>query len=903
MEQLVSTKFFIPPTRPELVSRPALLGQLNRGMHRKLTLISAPAGFGKTTLASEWVAGCECPVAWLSLDEADNDTVRFLTYFLTAINQIDGSGSQIGKAALGMLKSPQPPPTEPLLTSLINDFSGDGDPMIFVLDDFHLIETATIHDALSFFVENLPPQLHLVISTREDPLLPLPRLRARDQLTELRAADLRFSSAEAAQFLNQVMGLDLSAEDVAVLEDRTEGWIAGLQLAAISLQGRKDTSQLIRSFSGSHRLVLDYLIEEVLEQQPERLQNFLLKTSILDRMTASLCDALTGMDDGRKTLEILEHANLFIIPLDEQRDWYRYHHLFADLMKQRLRRTSTEQMPALHLQASEWFYQNGFYDKAIDHALRAADYDRSAELINELADTLWQTGEHGKLRVWLENLPVEYILSKPLLSISRGYYLHSIGRIDEGDLLLREAENLITKAPKFSAEERNKLSGRLAVVRALIGTFNGEVPNVIEQANNALKHLPEKDQTWRNLAAISLGDAYSYLGDMAASHRAREEVFKTCEATGDIYYTIVAGLKLASTLREQGELKQTIQLCKQQIQIAKENGFHQSSLIGCLMALLGEVLAEMNQLDEAYQFAAPGVEIAKHGGNLTLLGYSYLYLMRVLFSRGDFAGAENIFREVAKLNRETTVPEWLNLQLANWQVRIDLVRGDVETASKWADNTGPSTSLTSRKVEAVDFLQMFDFILFARILAAQNQPVKAGELLNQLLGHAEKGGRITRIIEILLLQALNYRVQGDQARAIFSLERAIHLSKPAGFLRIYVDEGQPAAQLLYEGLSRGIATEYIQQLLAAFPLDELEPQTREGIQPLSSELVEPLSEREIEVLNLIAEGLTNQEIATRLYLSLNTIKVHARNIYGKLGVTNRTQAVTRARALGLLASN
>jgi LuxR family maltose regulon positive regulatory protein len=470
---LLQTKLYIPPIRPELVSRSRLIERLNAGLDRELTVISAPAGFGKTTLVSEWVDHLrsdgakedqiENRIAWLSLDESDSDPTRFLAYLIAALRTIEPrqqSAGNIGKGALSALQSPQPPPAEVVLTTLINEIAAIPDRILLVLDDCHLIEAQPIYDALTFLLEHLPPQMHLVIATREDPHLSLARLRARGQLTELRATDLRFTSSEAAEFLNQVMGLDLSMEDIAALETRTEGWIAGLQLAAISMQGRKDASSLIKSFTGSHRFVLDYLIEEVLEQQSESIQSFLLQTAVLNRLTGPLCDAVrfggarspTGQDNGQATLEMLDHANLFMVPLDEERRWYRYHHLFADLLRQRLNQTQPEQLPILHRRASEWYEQNGFADEAIEHALRAEDFERAAYLIEEQADAVWGRGEHTKLRRWLAGLPVELIFSKPHLCVLHAWELFTSGQQDAAEGSLQAAEKALHTSTDLATE-------------------------------------------------------------------------------------------------------------------------------------------------------------------------------------------------------------------------------------------------------------------------------------------------------------------------------------------------------------------------------------------------------------------------------------------------------------------
>ncbi len=918
---LLVTKLFIPPTRQELVPRPRLIEHLNHGLQCKLTLISTPAGFGKTTLLTQWVdklsvsdngkAHPDSRIAWFSIDEGDNDPTRFLTYLIAALNRIEGGKTAVGEGSLGMLQSPQPPSAELILTQLINEIADLPDKIILVLDDYHLIDTQPIQDALNFLLENLPPQLHLVVATREDPPLPLPRFRARDQITELRAADLRFNPTEAAEFLNQVMGLDLSDQNINALESRTEGWIAGLQLAAISMQGHADAAGFIKSFTGSHRLVLDYLIEEVLDRQSARVQSFLLQTSILDRLKSDLCDAVTGRDDSQQTLEYLDQANLFIVPLDDERQWYRYHHLFAGLLHQRLEQTQSEQVSILQSRASEWFQINGLPDEAIVHALRARNFGRAAVLLDREADVLWQRGDHGKLRAWLEVIPVEFILSRPLLAIYRAYYLHSGGQQGEGDYLLEEVEKQLGIRKDLSAEtsninqavlsanERDKLIGRYELIRALIYTFTGDVPGMIKHSNQALEYLPEGDMAWRSLAVFTLGDAYSYQGDMAASYNARAKALHACEEAGDAYYSIVAGLKLASTLKEQGQLQETIDLCQRQLQQADEYGFSQAGSVGCMKALLGDILAEVNDLKGAVFQAKEGVRVSERSGNLTIVGYTYNYFMRVLMSQRDFTGAEEIIQKVISLNRETTTPPWLMSMKAIWQARIYLEKGEIEAAFQW---------VAKRKIDSsdipenIDYLLLFDYILLARILIAQKKLKQAAELLQLLEVKAELGGRTTSVIEILILQALAHHSGGNASQAMDPLKRALEIAEPLGYFRIFVDEGQPMLRLLHEAYQQDIKPDYVQRLLAAFPDIETKQIDFPKILTTTTELIEPLSARELEVLQLIAEGLTNPEIAARIYLSPHTVKVHTRNIYGKLDAHNRIEAVARARELGIIPS-
>jgi LuxR family maltose regulon positive regulatory protein len=908
---LLTTKLYIPPPLPNLVERPRLIGRLNEGLHRILTLISAPAGFGKTTLVSEWVAGCGRPAAWLSLDESDNDPARFLTYFIAALNRAEGTETTIGEGALGMLQSPQPPPTEAVLTSLINEIAALPDRIVLVLDDYHLIEAQPIHDALTFLLEHLPPPergLHLVIATRDDPHLPLARLRARGQLTELRGADLRFTSSEAAAFLNQVMGLDLSAEDIAALETRTEGWITGLQLAAVSMQGRKDTSTFIKSFTGSHHFVLDYLVEEVLEQQSERVQRFLLQTAILDRLAGSLCDAVTGQDDGRATLEMLDRANLFIVPLDEERRWYRYHHLFADLLRQRLRQTQPEQVPTLHRRASEWYEQNGFTDQAIEHALRAEDFERATHLIERVADAVWVRGEDTKLRLWLEMLPKELLFSKPQLCIFHAWSLSSSGQESAAEKSLQAVEKMLGPSTKRMAETASgvqdqlpasddiKLRGRLAATRALLAFYQGDISGLTQYARQALEYLPEKDLSWRSIAANALADAHDFRGEVATAYQTRLEALEVSKAAGNRYQIMISSLKLAIILRQQGRLQQVMEICQKQMQLASESGMSHPVALGLLLAIWGELLAEINDLDGAIHKATKGVELAEQGGDVASIGWSYLCLTRVLYSMGDLTGAEAVVQKMESTAQVYDVPPWSTSIMAGWQARIWLAQGKLDTASQWVEKRGldPDDELTH--------LNEMEHIVLVRILIAQERLEEAIRLLQPLLKVEETMGHVWREIELLILQALAFQAGGDIARAMATLEQALTLAEPGGFVRIFVDEGPPMARLLYEALSRGMAPEYVQRLLAAFPDVEPEQASPLSAQAPESDLIEPLSERELEVLQLIAEGLTNPEIASRLFLSLHTVKAHTHNIYGKLGVHNRTQAVTRARALGVLPS-
>jgi LuxR family maltose regulon positive regulatory protein len=810
---------------------------------------------------------------------------------------------------LDMLKSPQPPPTTAILTSLINELTALPGIIVLILDDYHVINSSPVDDALSFLLEHLPPQLHLVIVTREDPRLPLSRLRARGQLTELRAAGLRFSLSEAADFLNRVMGLALSDEDVEVLETRTEGWIAGLQLAAISLQGKKESTRLIESFSGSHRLVLDYLIEEVLEQQSEDVQTFLLQTAILERLTNSLCDAITGQDNGQATLELLEHGNLFIVPLDEERQWYRYHHLFTDLLRQRLCQNQPEQVPTLHARASKWYEQNELIDEAVDHALRAEDFERAVYLIERHVDTIWAHGEYAKVGRWLAGLPDELVLSRPELCIFRAWELFASGQLDAAERFLQVVELAYDPSTDLSNESEsesqeqlsgaNKLQvqGRAAAIQAWMAAYRREnVSGLIQHLRQAQEYLPERDLHWRAAVAITLADAYTLSGDLPTSYQARLEALKACKAAGNNYLYLYNSAKLALNLRAQGQLIRVQELCQQRVRFANENGMSQTAVAGWLLAIWGAALAETNDVDGALDLGKKSMELTQRGGDTSMLGWSCLFLTRVLFSRGDLAGAEEIVHRMERVARESIVPTWIKDQNAAWQSRIWLAQGNLEAAAQWVRERGPVPD------EAPPYLGGFEYIWLARILIAQGRWDETTKFLQRMLEAAEAGGDTTRVIEIMILQTLASQAGGDTYQALDTLERVLNLAEPRGYCRIFVDEGPSMARLLYEALDRGIAPDYVRRLLTAFPIDKPE-QVDPSESPVSqSDFVEPLSEREVEILQLIAEGLTNPEIANRLFLSLHTVKTHTRNIYSKLGVHNRTEAVARARVVGLLPS-
>jgi len=938
VEHLLATKFFVPSNRPELVQRPRLIDQLNHDLHRKLTLISAPAGFGKTTLVSEWVDKLlkedkkEHRIAWLSLDEGDNDLTRFLIYFVTALKRTQGKKTTIGDEALSLLRSPQPPPTETIMTSLVNEIAGSSGKIVFILDDYHLIEAQSIHDALGFLLENLPPQLHMLIATREDPLLPLSRLRARGQLTELRAANLRFTTSEANEFLNQVMGLELSTVDIAALERRTEGWIAGLQLAAISLQGKKDTSQLIKSFSGSYRFVLDYLIEEVLEQQTQSIQTFLLQTSILNRLTGSLCNAVTGQDNGKQILESLDRANLFIVPLDEKRHWYRYHHLFADLLRQRLDQKHPEQISKLHQLASVWYQQRSLWSDALHHAFAVEDNERAADLI-ELAWVPMNTSYQSVTWLgWAKTLPEDLVRSRPVLTTACGWASLDTGDLEAAKFHFRDADRLLdvtksknaqlenqtddTRAAKsrVSSGKRNRnilvldkeglrtLAISIANGHAYLAQALDDMDGTVEYAQRAIDLLREDEYFERGLSDIILGFAFWARGDLGSAYVAVSDAISNMQSDGKIQFIISFTSYLADIMTAQGCLHETEETYLRSLETVTGQNEIEVRETAVLHLGLSELYFEQGDMEAAMRHLQRSEELGKHPAFPPWYRHWIWARASVRRALGNLDGVAAMLTDAERLYYRHPIPDVRPLKALI--ARTWLAQGKLTEAIHWVLEQGLSVG------DDLSYLREFEHITLARVLIAQyrsgrekNYIKDAKKLLERLLKAAEDGKRMGSVIEILALQALTSEAQDSIPEALKSLERAITLAEPEGYFRIFVDEGPPMAHLLYEALSRKINSDYVQRLLAAFPVEEPRKSDSPHPQRPDSALIEPLSEREIEILHLIADGQSNQKIGAKLFLSLNTVKAHTRNIYGKLGVNSRTQAAARARALGILSDS
>jgi ATP/maltotriose-dependent transcriptional regulator MalT len=878
---ILATKLYIPRLRPNMVSRPRLLERLNEGLHRKLTLIAAPAGFGKTTLVSAWVEGIERPAAWLSLDKEDNDPTRFLTYLVAALQTI---APNIAEGVSGVLHSPQPPPSEAILTALLNDITTIPDQFVLVLDDYHVLDAQPVDHVLTYLVEHLPPQMHLVIASREDPPLPLARLRVGGYLTEVRATDLRFNPSEAAAFLNQAMGLTLSAQDIVALERRTEGWIAGLQLAALSLQGQQDTTSFITSFTGSHHFVMDYLVEEVLGQQSERVQTFLLRTSILDRLCGSLCDAvvLDPSASGQATLDYLEHANLFLVPLDNERRWYRYHHLFAELLRQRLQQSIAScpgdergSVAELHRRASQWYEDHGLELEAFHHAAAAHDVERAERLIEGKGMPLHFRGAVAPVLNWLESLPTTVLDAWPSLWTAFASTLLVTGQTTRAEQALRAAEAALQDA---EPDDKTKdLVGRIAAIRATAAASQNQVKTIIAQSRRALEYLHPDNLAFRTSTAWKLGFAYQLQGDRAAARRAYTEVISIAQASGNTIFTVTAIVGLGTLQEADNQLHLAAQTYQRSLQLVGDLPLSAT----CEPHLgLARISYEWNDLEAAQQHAQHSVNLARQTESTDRVVAGEVLLARLKLAQGDVAGAAALVAEAGQLARQQNFMYRLP-EVAAAHVLILLRQGSLSAAAQLAQTHELPLSQ-------------------ARVYLAQGDPSAALAVLSPWHRQVDARGWEDERLKVLVLQAVALEAHGDQDKAVQVLSDALTLAVPGGFIRLFVDECLPMAHLLSEAAALGIMPDYIGKVLAVWKAEKQKREDTSSLPPSAQPLIEPLSHREVEVLQLIAQGLSNQEICERLFLALDTVKGHNQKIFGKLQVQRRTEAVARARELGLV---
>jgi LuxR family transcriptional regulator, maltose regulon positive regulatory protein len=909
-DPLLATKLHVPRPPMPLVLRPHLVERLKPVVERQLTLIAAPAGFGKTTLLSAWLQDVPVSSAWVSLDSGDDDPTRFWSYTLAALDAVH---SGLGAIGLPLLQSPQPPPLEIILTAVINSLTALPEEVVLVFDDYHVITAQPIHASLAFLLDHLPARLHFVIATRADPPLPLARLRTKGQLVEIRSTDLRFTREEATSFLTQTSGLEFSNEDITALETRTEGWIAGLQLAALSMQGREDISHFMQAFTGTHRFVVDYLTQEVLTLQPEDVQRFLLQTAILERLCGSLCEAVVGEPEGQAMLERLEQANLFLLPLDDERQWYRYHQLFAEMLRQRLHTLQPDRVARLHQRASAWYAQHDLMREAVHHALASADFEQAARLIEHTAEMMAKRGEIATLRTWLETLPHELVRSRVELCLWQGWLLALTGQYEVAEQLLQNLECRLptsmnssplpstsssAKPPRLDEAQRLiEYAGRVAATRAFIAFRRGDAPRTIYLALQALEQLPE-DQSFRGLVAWYLGIAYLWSGDLAKGSASLTEARVSSQAAGNSYAAFMATFELAQMqARQAGHLHQADQSYRQALELVAERGGLLAAT-GPAYVGRGELQYEWNNLDTASHFLQEGIAQCQQTGNAVIMLLGHIALARIKQAQGDASGAYTLIQRIEQILRTYSLSPHNVLLLEAWHARLSLQQGDLALASRWVQE---------RKLSIDDELSPSrerEYLTLARVLIAQHRPDEALQLLERLLHLAERQERMGSALEILVLQAMAQQTHGDEVGGVERLSRALSLAEPEGYIRLFVDEGAPMAHLLLQMRRRPpgnqpYSMDYREQLLAELakaPDEDVPAASGSGIYSLS----EPLSERELEVLRLIIAGYSNREIANRLVIAVSTVKWYVNTIYSKLQVESRTKAIARARELHIL---
>lgn len=887
---LLVTKLRVPQLRSEHVLRPQLVTHLQQGLTNKLILISAPAGYGKTTLASEWLATCDQACAWVSLDDGDNDPPRFWAYLLAALQS---ALAAVGRQLPDDLRQPHPQVSEALITDLINGLDELQQPLILVLDDYHLIETQFIHDELSFLLDHAPAHFQLVIVTRADPPLPLARLRARSQLLEIRQADLSFTTAEAATFLNHTMGLRISAEDIARITARTEGWIAGLQMAALSMQNAEDVSNFVEAFTGSHHYIFDYLLEEVLERQSPELRRFLLYTSILDQLTAPLCDALLNEDVDVSTthssdaiLEQLDHANLFIIPLDNERRRYRYHALFAELLRNYLGQKHAEQLPALHTRASTWFEEQGSIAEAIHHALLAGNWEQVVALISANIFALLEQNELNAVAKLLERIAADKSLARPWLWIGRAWLAAYTGQVRDVEAMLEKAEAEIGHA--LSGPVQQSLRGHCAAIRAFTAWVEGRRDIARQAAREALTGLPATDLTIRCQSATVLGLS---LNDMEERSQAYAEALEYARGCRVSHVVLFAYGCHAYALVLQGRLRAAQAACEDAIQLARSSSTHQPLPTLChVYSTLSGIFWEWNDLKSSLQYAREAVALARRWEQADALHFAYTNLGNALFASGDTAEAFDVLQEAWQIARRTS--SWFEEITLAQEIEWHLAQANLEVVFQRLQLNPASLDETPEihysLLPSLSFIQLF---------LARQQYALALKRIQPVLDDLEQHKVVYYQVRVLVWQAQAYHRLGQAVQALTAFKKALLLAAPEGYLRTFLMAGDDLAPMLHQARAAGIAAKYVDTLLSAVGQEGMTKPIKAGT---ASPWIEPLSTREVEVLRLLAQGCTDKKIAEALVIAPETVHKHLKNIYGKLEVHNRTEAVARARASGLL---
>ncbi len=892
MSPLLTTKLHPPRRRRGLVPRPRLAERLDRGRDSTLTLVSAPAGFGKSTVLTEWLAAAAPEGragAWLSLDARDNDPTLFWSYVVAALQT---AVPEIGVAALASLRSPHASPDAALAT-LVNELAELPAELVLVLDDYHVIDSPQVHDGLAFLVEHLPAQVQLVIAGRADPPLPLARLRGRGELVELRAADLRFTPDEVATYLTDAMGLALSSTDVAVLDSRTEGWIAALQLAALSMQGRDDATGFVAEFAGDDRYIVDYLVEEVLQRQPQDVRAFLLQTSVLTRLTGALCDAVVGRDGGTTVLETLDRANLFLVPLDDRRRWYRYHHLFADVLQARLLAEQPELVVELHRRAGAWHATHGEPSEAIRHALAGGDAERAADLVELAMPAARRNRQETTLRHWFRQLPEAVLRNRPVLRAGYAGAILVHGELDGVEEHLRDAERWLEHPdPDVDAAVVRTVRSQVAVYRAAQSRMTGDSAGASTHARRVLEFAATDDHLVRGAAAGLLGLTHWSDGDLGAAHRWWSEAHTELGHAGHHSDTLGVALALADISIARGRLREAQAIYRRGLATAAA---HASTVLRGAADMhvgLSELAREGDDLATARRHLAASTELGEHAGLPQNRHRSLIAMARIHQAEGDLDGAVELLDEAERNYDGDMFPDVR--PIAALRARVRLAQGRIDEALSWVRERRLSSG------DPLTYLREFEHVTLARTSLAQYEAsgdqrcmAEAKALLQRLLDEAEQGERTGSVIEIAVLLALARRADGDLPGALASLDRSLTLAEPEDYVRVFLDEGPEMTSLLQVLASREESRPHVRRLLHA-------GHGPAPAAPVQRNLVEPLSARELDVLRLLDTDLDGPDIARRLFVSVNTVRTHTKNLYAKLGVNNRRAAVRRGRELDLL---
>jgi LuxR family transcriptional regulator, maltose regulon positive regulatory protein len=904
-DRIVETKITIPRIRASRLQRSRLVHALEEGIAGELTLVCTPAGFGKTTLLADWSQRTQLAVAWLSLDSQDNDPARFWRHVGAAI---DRAATPVGERVLSVLDPRVGSSSEGAAAAVINELAALPDDVALVLDDYHVLESTPVHDGVSFLLDHLPSRLHVVIASRSDPPLPLARLRARGQLTELRAAELRFTAQESAALLQEVWGLDLSPEAVASLEGRTEGWAAGLHLAALSLRERPDPGAFIDAFTGTHRFVLDYLSEEVLERQPEHVRMFLLKTSSLERLSGPLCDAVTGGSNGQALLEELERGNVFLVPLDEERRWYRYHDLFADLLRARLRRSDPEELPELHRRAATWCERHGLVDEAIRHAVASDDRDWAARLVEEhVGDTL-RRGEGVILDRWLSMLPEEVVRLRPTLCWAQGWMQLHLGHLDEAERLVEHAERAFQQGERSGRLELPSAGGMvaevpaaLALLRADIAAARGDTQASADGARSALAQMGPEEHGPRFFARFQLACADWMAGRLERAEPALARLLDEGRASPDPYPVISSCYALSQVQQARGKLGAALRTNREGLRYATRSGRISSYHAAEAHIGIGQVLYQRDQLEDAFQQATAGIELSRLTVEFVLPAVGLVCLGWIRNAMGEGDAAREAMDEACRIRPgQGFVALWNPAQ--SERARLLLAQGRLQEAERWAEEQG------LKDEDDLPYPRERDYLVLVRLRLARGQSARALLLLERLAKLAESQGRTESMIQIVALRAVALQAAGDHRGALSSLAEALSLARPEGYVRVFVDEGRPMAALvrsLVNARQRGQVParsradqEHLTRVARAFgPRGDRGEEAPDG---RATGLIEPLTARETEVLQLIAAGRRNQDIAQELVVTIDTVKKHVTHIFEKLGAATRTEAVARGRELGLV---